>query len=77
MAGTRITQVGPIGAPMMRAYGSFAGKPASPVTRPPITQMGPAGAPMMQRYGSFAGKPVTPVGHVDEWLARARRRGRR
>jgi len=76
MAGTRITQVGPIGAPMMRAYGSFAGKPLSG-GKGILTQMGPAGAPMMQRYGSFAGKPVTPVGHVDEWLARARRRGRR
>jgi hypothetical protein len=53
-----VSTMGPGGAPMKQAYGSFANKP-QPATV--YSVMGPGGAPMRSPYGSFAGKPASPV----------------
>lgn len=54
---TQITQLQP-GGWGGRKYGSFAGKPASSVSKGAITQLQLGGWGGM-RYGSFAGKPAS------------------
>ena len=54
--------MGPAGAPMKAAYGSFANKPISGGRSGMFSVMGPAGAPMKQRYGTFAGKTSAAFG---------------
>ncbi len=69
------TRLGLYGGPS-QLYGTFSGKTPAVSLKGQVTRLGLYGGPR-QLYGTFSGKTAAGTGAADDYILRARRRGRR